>query len=66
MFSLKGTFMNKFTMLLIKNIHPNPLKRETLSETSENYDKLFENADWTFINDFSHGKMEKLYDLLLT
>ena len=66
MFSLKGTFMNKFTMLLIKNIHPNPLKRETLSETSENYDKLFENADWTFINDFSHEKMENLYDLLLT
>jgi hypothetical protein len=65
-FSLKGTFMNKFTMLLIKNIHPNPLKRETLRETSKNYDKLFENADWTFINEFSDEKMEKLYDLLLS
>jgi hypothetical protein len=65
-FSLKGTFMNKFTLLLIKNIHPNPLKRETLQETSENYDKLFENADWTFINDFSNEKMRKLYDLLLS
>jgi hypothetical protein len=65
-FSIKGTFMNKFTMLLIKNIHPNPLKRETLRETSENYDKLFENADWTFINEFSNEKMKKLYDLLLS
>ena len=64
-FSLKGTFMNKFTLLLIKNIHPNPLKRETLQETSENYDMLFENSDWTFINDFSNEKMKKLYDLLL-
>ena len=65
-FSLKGTFMNKFTLLLIKNIHPNPLKRETLQETRENYDKLFENMDWSFINDFSNEKMKKLYDLLLS
>jgi hypothetical protein len=64
-FSLKGTFMNSFSLLLIKNIHPNPLKRETLKETSEKYDKLFENADWGFINDFSNEKMKKLYDLLL-
>ena len=64
-FSLKGTFMNKFTLLLIKNIHPNPLKRETLQETSENFDNLFENADWTFINEFSNEKMKKMYDLFL-
>ncbi len=65
-FSLKGSFMNKFSLLLIKNIHPNPLKRETLKETSENYDKLFENADWNFINEFSNEKMKKLFDLLLS
>ena len=65
-FSLKGTFMNKFTLLLIKNIHPNPLKRETIKETRENYDKFFENADWTFINDFSNEKIKKLYYLLLS
>jgi len=65
-FSLKGTFMNKFTLLLIQNIHPNPLKRETLKETSKNYDKLFDNSDWTFINDFSNEKMKKLFDLLLS
>ena len=65
-FSLKGTFMNKFTLLLIQNIHPNPLKRETLKKTSENYDKLFDNSDWGFINDFSSEKMKKLFHLLLS
>jgi hypothetical protein len=65
-FSLKGTFMNKFTLLLIQNIHPNPLKRESLKETSENYDKLFDNSDWGFINDFSSEKMKKLFKLLLS
>ena len=65
-FSLKGTFMNKFTLLLIQNIHPNPLKRESLKETSQNYDNLFDNSDWGFINDFSSEKMKKLFHLLLT
>jgi hypothetical protein len=65
-FSLKGTFMNKFTLLLIQNIHPNPLKRESLKETSKNYDKLFDNSDWGFINDFSSKKMKKLFHLLLS
>ena len=65
-FSLKGTFMNKFTLLLIQNIHPNPLKRESLKETSKNYDKLFDNSEWGFINDFSSEKMKKLFHLLLS
>ena len=65
-FSLKGTFMNKFTLLLIQNIHPNPLKRESLKETSQNYDKLFDNSDWGFINDFSSEKIKKLFHLLLS
>jgi hypothetical protein len=67
-FSLKGTFLNKFTMLLTKNIHPNPLKRETLEETIKNYNKLFydnEDDDWSFINDVSNEKLKKLYDYLL-
>ena len=67
-FSLKGTFLNKFTMLLTKNIHPNPLKRETLEETIKNYNKLFydnEDDDWFFINDVSNEKLKKLYDYLL-
>jgi hypothetical protein len=67
-FSLKATFLNKFTMLLTKNIHPNPLKRETLEETIKSYNKLFnesEKDDWSFINDVSNEKLKKLYDYLL-
>ena len=65
-FSLKGTFMNKFTLLLIQNIHPNPLKRETLKETSQKYHKLFnEFTDWSFINDVSNEKLKNLDDFLL-
>ena len=55
-------------MLLTKNIHPNPLKRETLEETIKNYNKLFydnEDDDWFFINDVSNEKLKKLYDYLL-
>jgi hypothetical protein len=65
-FSLKDTFLNKFTMLLTKNIHPNPLKRETLEKTIENYNKLFnEKDDWSFVNDVSNKKLQILYDFLL-
>jgi hypothetical protein len=64
-FSLKGTFINKFTLLLTKNIHPNPLKRETLNETKEKYHKLFnEFTDWSFINDVSNEKLDKFYTYL--
>ena len=67
-FSLKDTFLNKFTMLLTKNIHPNPLKRETIKETFENYNKLFdENTDdWSFVNNISNKKLKNLYDFLLS
>jgi hypothetical protein len=65
-FSLKNTFINKFTLLLTKNIHPNPLKRETLKETNQKYHKLFnEFTDWSFINDISNKKLQNLYDFLL-
>jgi hypothetical protein len=56
--------MNKFTLLLIQNIHPNPLKRESLKETIKKYDKLFDNSDWGFINDFSSEKIKKLFKML--
>jgi len=67
-FSLKETFLNKFTMLLTKNIHPDPFKRGTLKETLKDYNNLFnENAkdDWSFVIDVSNKKLESLYDYLL-
>ena len=64
-FSLKGTILNKLILLLSKNIHPNPSKRETLNETIENCDKIMEEfTDWSFINNISNEKLEKLYDIL--
>ena len=65
LFSLKDTIMNKFTKNLIKNIHPNPLKRETLEESFEKYDKLFEEAtDLSFMRDITQENMEKLFIVL--
>lgn len=65
-FSLKGTFINKFAAVLTKNIHPNPLKRETLKETIANYNKLFnENAGWDFMTDISMEELNKFYQFLL-
>lgn len=64
-FSLKGTFINKFSLLLSKNIHPNPLKRETLNQTFDNYDKLIEYfTDWSFINEISNEKLKDFYTYL--
>jgi hypothetical protein len=65
-FSLKGTFLNKFNLLLVKNIHPNPLKRETLKTTIKKYEELFEEfVDWSFINNIPNEKLTQLYNVLL-
>jgi hypothetical protein len=64
-FSLKDTLLNKLTTILIKNIHPNPLKRETLEETCDKYNELFnETNDWSFMKDITLKKLENLYDML--
>jgi hypothetical protein len=63
-FSLKDNFMNQFLTLLIKNIHPNPLKREKLEETQQNYENIFNSAKWDFISELSCNKMKKLHELL--
>ena len=65
LFSLKDTILNKFTTNLIKNIHPNPLKRETLEGSLEKYDKLFEEShDLSFIKNITQENMEKLVIVL--
>jgi hypothetical protein len=60
-FSLKDTFLNKISLKLSKNIHPDPSKRENLDELIENYEKLF-NCDWSFINSLDSKKMNQLWD----
>jgi len=64
-FSLKDTLINKLTSILTKNIGPDPLKRETLTNSIEKYNNLFyEFTDWTYINSIHKEKMEKLYETL--
>ena len=66
-FSLKETFMNKFTILLCKNIHPDPLKRESLHDTKELFENIFtECTDWSFIKQkqVTREKWIKLMELL--
>jgi len=64
-FSLKGSFISKFIICLTKNISPEPLKRETLENTQEKYNRLFdEYPDWSFIKNIPLDRMDKLYDFL--
>ena len=65
-FSLKQTFINKFTLELTKNISPDPLKRCSLEKLLENYNSLFisEKNNWTFVNKMEISKIEQLFKVL--
>ena len=65
-FSLKDNFMNKFIIILSKNIYPNPLKREILQNTFNQYNNLYEEfTDWSFVNIISKEKLKELYKVIL-
>jgi len=50
-FSLKQTFLNKLLVELVKNIHPEPSKRERWNQLYETYNRFFtEFQDWDFVN----------------
>jgi hypothetical protein len=63
-FSLKQTFINKITLELAKNIHPDPSKRSTLIELQESCNKLL-NCDWSFVNGLDVMKMEEFMQFLI-
>jgi hypothetical protein len=65
-FSLKQTFINKFTLELTKNINPDSLKRCSLEKLLENYNSLFisEKNNWTFVNNMEITKIEQLFKVL--
>jgi hypothetical protein len=64
-FSLKGTFISKLIVVLCKNIHPEPLKRESLESTIEIFGNLFNDfSNWSFVNQMSGKKINKLFELL--
>lgn len=64
-FSLSDNFISKFTIMLTKNICPDPSKRETLENTMYSYKALYNNfTDWTFTKQITNEKMEILFDIL--
>jgi len=64
-FSLKNTFINKITIILSKNIHPNPLMRSSLENLLEYYNGLIDNEnDWTYINKLPSNMMPTLFSSL--
>ena len=67
--SKKSEFMNEFSLLLIQNISPNPMKRETLAKTHIRFETLYETyMDWNFIKrDFmcKNSRIQDLYEKIL-
>jgi hypothetical protein len=64
-FMLKGTFLNKLSIILSKIIIPNALLRETLTNTIHNVNVLFyEFNDWEYIKLIPKEKMQILYESL--
>lgn len=61
-FSLKHNFITKLIIVLLKNISPNPYQRESLQNTLNIIQSLFnDNTDWTNMNQIPISKMELLF-----
>lgn len=64
-FSLKSSFINKITLELSKNIHPDPSKRGNLHILIEVFNNLLENQlDWSFISKLPSDLMSQLFYIL--
>ena len=64
-FSLKKTFINKITMELSKNIHPDPARRHSLQNLVDNYNNLlFAEKNWSFVTKMEKDTMSQLHDTL--
>jgi hypothetical protein len=64
--SLKDTFINRITVMLTRNIHPDSNKRMTLEETLNKWNHLLfeENYDWKYINKLDATLLIRLFDEL--
>jgi len=64
-FSLKDTFINKITIQLTRNIHPDSDKRMGLEETLIMFNKhLNIETNWKFVSDLDNNKLPQLFDEL--
>jgi hypothetical protein len=63
-FSLKQTFINKITLELSKNIHPDPSKRTELKSLLEKLNILLNNEDnWSFLKNIEPNQIRKLFGI---
>jgi hypothetical protein len=64
-FSLKQTFISKFSIELMKGCHPDPLKRINLCELKYIFNNLLDlQKDWSFVNTLDNRKIVKLLEVL--
>lgn len=65
-FNINEKFFNELIEILVKNISPEPSKRESLENTYKSYNKLYiSNDNWSFINKIPMAKMDKIFDFLV-
>lgn len=64
-FSLKDNLISKMTILLTKNVCPDPTKREPIEKTMTTYESLYTQfTDWNFVKQITNEKIEILFDIL--
>ena len=64
-FQLQNTMMNVFLNHLLKNIHPDPTKRETMEFLCSTLEEIYvKHTDWSFINTIPNDKLYELYNVL--
>ena len=64
-FSLKDNLISKMTIMLTKNVCPDPRKRESIEKTKLNYELLYTQfTDWNFVKQITNEKVEVLFDIL--
>ncbi len=64
-FTLKSTFINKITVELSKNIHPDPSKRNNFKNLYEKYEKLFsEEKEWFYVNKLKCSTINDFFTFL--
>ena len=61
-FDLKETAVNAIVKNLLNNIHPEPSKRESITNMMEEI--YVTHTDWSFIDKIPNDKLTELYNVL--
>uniref|UniRef100_A0A6C0IGF0 Protein kinase domain-containing protein n=1 Tax=viral metagenome TaxID=1070528 RepID=A0A6C0IGF0_9ZZZZ len=64
-FTLKDNFISKMTIMLTKNVCPDPAKRQSIEKTKKEYELLYTQfTDWNFVKQITNEKIKILFDIL--